>query len=61
MSVLWSEISFNVIFEHKTNDIRPQMKILNVVISILMHFLTFICRKHSILHQMYALSATYNH
>ena len=37
------------------------MKILNMVIPILMHFLTFIRRKHSILHQMYASSATYNY
>ena len=40
-SVLWSEITFdgsadalpsNKIYDHKTNDIPPQMKILNTVI-----------------------------
>ena len=30
----------------------PQMKILNIVIPILMHFLTFICQKDIILNQM---------
>ena len=33
------------------------MNILNMVIPILMHFLTFIRQKHSILHQTEALSA----
>ena len=37
------------------------MKILNTVSPILMHYLTFICQKHSILHQLYASSAQYNH
>ena len=41
----------DVISDHITNDIPPQMKILNMVIPILMHFLTFICQRHSILHQ----------
>ena len=41
----------NVISDHKTNDILP-MKILNMVIPNLMHFLTFIPQKHIILHQM---------
>ena len=36
------------------------MKILNMVIPILMHFLTFIRQRHSILHQTEALSATWN-
>ena len=46
--------------DYKTNDTPPQMKILNMVIPILMHFLIFIHRKHSILRQMYASTATYN-
>ena len=37
------------------------MKILNMVIAILMHVLTFIHQMHSILHQMQASSAMYNH
>ena len=45
---------------HKTDDIPPQIKILNKVIRILMHFLKCIRQKHSILHQIYASSATYN-
>ena len=32
-------------------DISPQIKILNIVIPILMHFLTFIRQMLSILHQ----------
>ena len=36
------------------------MKILNMVIPIRMHFLTFIRQRHSILHQTEALSATQN-
>ena len=43
-----------------TDDIPPQMKILNMVIPILMHFLTFIRQRHSILHQTEASSATHN-
>ena len=39
-------------FDHKTDDIPPQMKILNMVIPILMHNLHFIRQKHIILHQM---------
>ena len=42
----------NIISDHKTADIPPQMKILNMVIPILMPFLTFIRQKHIILHQM---------
>ena len=72
LSVLWLEIFFysdasaeplSIIYLHKTDDIPPQMKIfiLNMVIPILMHFLTFIHQKHGILYQMYATSATYNH
>ena len=40
-------------FDHKTDDIHvpPQMKILDMVISTLMHFLSFIRLKHIILHQ----------
>ena len=34
-----------------TDDKPPQMKILNMVISILMHFLTFIRQMHSILNK----------
>ena len=36
------------------------MKIMNMVIPTLMHFLTFIRERHSILHQTEALSATWN-
>ena len=43
-----------------TDDIPPQMKILNMVIPILTQFLTFIRQRHSILHQTKALSATQN-
>ena len=59
-SVIWSEISFygdasaeplNVISDGITDDIPPQMNSLNIVIPILMHFLTFIRQRHSILHQ----------
>ena len=35
-----------------------QRRVLNMVIPILMHFLTFICHRHSILHQTEASSAT---
>ena len=42
----------NVISDHKTDDIPPQMKISNMVIPILMHFLTFIRQKDIILYQM---------
>ena len=37
------------------------MKIFNMLIPILMHFLTFIHQKQSILHQLYSSSETYNH
>ena len=50
----------NVISDHITDDIPPQMKILLMVIPILIHFLTFIHQRHSILHQTKALSAMYN-
>ena len=40
--------------------VPPQMNILNMVIPILMHFLTFIRQTHSILHQTDASSATQN-
>ena len=42
----------NLISDHKTYDMPPQMKILNMVIPILMHFWTLILQKHIILHQM---------
>ena len=45
--LLYGEVSVM----NKTDDIPPQMKILNMVIPILMHFLTFIRQKHIILHQ----------
>ena len=35
-----------VLRQNKTDDIPLQMKILNMVIPILMHFLTFIRQKH---------------
>ena len=41
----------NYVSDHIIDDIPPQMKILNVVIPILMHFLTFLRQRHSILHQ----------
>ena len=44
--------------DHITDDIPPQMKILNMVIPNLMHFLTFIRQKHRILHQTEASSTT---
>ena len=58
LSVIWSENSFdgdasaeplNVICDHITDDIPPQMNILNMVIPILMHFFTFIRQRHRIL------------
>ena len=36
----------------RTDHIHPLMKILNMVIPILMQFLTFIRQRHSILYQM---------
>ena len=49
----------NVISDHITDDIPPQMNILNMVSPIIMHFLTFIRQRHSILHhQTEASSAT---
>ena len=45
-------------FRPITDDIPPQMNILNIVIPILMHFLTFIRQRHSLLHQTEASSAT---
>ena len=68
-SVIWLEILFygaasaepqNLISDHITDDIPPQMNILNMVIPILMHFLTFIRQIYSILHQTEASSATKN-
>ena len=41
-----------VISDQKTDGIPPQMKILNMVIPVLMHFLTFIRQKHCVLHKM---------
>ena len=41
-----------MISDHKTDDIPPQMKNLNMVIPILMHFLTVIRQKHITLHQI---------
>ena len=40
----------NVISDHKADDIPPQMNILNMVIPIRMHFLTFIRQTHSNVH-----------
>ena len=48
----------HVISDHITDDIPPQMNILNMVVPILMHFLTFIRQIHGILHQTEASSAT---
>ena len=44
-SVIWSEILF---YGHISDDIPHQMNILNTVIPIPMHFLTFIRQRHSI-------------
>ena len=41
-----------VISDHITDDIPLQMKILNMVIPILIHLLTFILHMHSILRRM---------
>ena len=43
---------YNVISNYKNEDLPPKMKILNIVIPILMHFLKFIRQWHIILHQM---------
>ena len=43
------------------DDIPPQMKLLNMVIPILMYFLTLTHRKHFILCKTLASSATKNH
>ena len=48
----------NVISDHITDDIPPQMNILNMVIPILMHFLKFNRQRHSILHRTESSSAT---
>ena len=48
----------NVISDHITDYIPPQMKILHMVIPILMHFLTFIRQRHNILHHTEASSET---
>ena len=48
----------NIISDHITDDIPPQMNILNMVIPIVVQFLTFIRQRHSILHQTEASSAT---
>ena len=59
--ILQSEVTFycsadvppkNNISNHKTNNIPPQMKILNMVILILMQFLTFIRQNYIILHRI---------
>ena len=49
-----------VISDHITDNIPTQMKILNMVIPILMQYLTVIRQSHSILHQTEASSATQN-
>ena len=60
VSYMVGNFVLNVISDHITDDIPPQMKILTMVIPILMHFLTFIQQRHSILHQTEALSAMCN-
>ena len=49
----------NFVLRRRVSDDKPpQMNILNMVIPILMHFLTFIRQRHSMLHQTEASSAT---
>ena len=48
---------FSRTIKHIIDDIPSQMKILNIVIPILINFLTFVNQRHSILHQTEALSA----
>ena len=50
-SVLRSAEPLNIISDHMTDDITPKMKILNMVIPILMHFLACIRQRDSTFHQ----------
>ena len=40
----------NVIYDHKTDDLPPQMIIFNTIIPILMHFFTFTVQSGNIAH-----------